>query len=106
MNIKFGVFWKQNLGTIYKDNSITTLGKEADVDLNLSEVSSIHANFKVDGKNQGWYMAALGEVETEDGWMFNCCYIPAKEVTPEGGSGRSKSGTLGQGEGIHVKEAS
>ena len=51
MNIKFGVFWKQNLGTIYKDNSITTLGKEADVDLNLSEVSSIHANFKVDGKN-------------------------------------------------------
>ena len=33
MNIKFGVFWKQNLGTIYKDNSITTLGKEADVDL-------------------------------------------------------------------------
>ena len=64
MNIKFGVFWKQNLGTIYKDNSITTLGKEADVDLNLSEVSSIHANFKVDGKN---YTSIVYIVDIEKG---------------------------------------
>ena len=64
MNIKFGVFWKQNLGTIYKDNSITTLGKEADVDLNLSEVSSIHANFKVDGKN---YTSIVYMVDIEKG---------------------------------------
>ena len=78
MNIKFGVFWKQNLGTIYKDNSITTLGKEADVDLNLSEVSSIHANFKVDGKN---YTSIVYIVDIEKGLIR----IPfTREVLPIG----------------------
>ena len=59
--------------------------------------------FKVAGKNQGWYMAALGGVETEDGWMFNCCYIPAKEVTPEGGSGSGESEKQPEKEPVKVE---
>ena len=47
MNISFDVFFKKNIGTIYKDNSITTLGKEATVNLDLNEVLRIYTNFKV-----------------------------------------------------------
>lgn len=50
LDIKFGVFFTKSLGTLYKDNSITVLGKEANVDIDLKEVSSIYANYKV-GEN-------------------------------------------------------
>lgn len=33
MQIKFDVFWTKNLGTLYKDNSVDTLGKEAKMNL-------------------------------------------------------------------------
>ena len=51
MEIKFNVFWKKNLGTLYKDNSVDILGKEVSIDLDLSQVNSIYANFKVGGKS-------------------------------------------------------
>ena len=35
MQVKFNVFWKKNLGTLYKDNSIDTVGKEANVEVLL-----------------------------------------------------------------------
>ena len=35
MQVKFNVFWKKNLGTLYKDNSIDTIGKEANIDIDL-----------------------------------------------------------------------
>ena len=51
MDIRFGVFWKQNLGSIYKDNSISVLGKEATVNIDLQEVSQMYVNFKVKGES-------------------------------------------------------
>ena len=50
MQVKFDVFWTKNLGTLYKDNSVDTYGKEAKVNLDLEEVLNIYANFKV-GEN-------------------------------------------------------
>ena len=50
MQIKFDVFWTKSLGTLYKDNSVDTYGKEANVNLDLEEVLNIYANFKV-GEN-------------------------------------------------------
>lgn len=50
MDIRFDVFWKRNLGSIYKDNSISVLGKEATVNIDLQEVSQMYVNFKVKGK--------------------------------------------------------
>lgn len=50
MNIRFDVFWLENLGTIYKDNSIDVDGIEASVNLNLNEVNYIYVEFKV-GEN-------------------------------------------------------
>lgn len=29
------------------------------------------------GKAQGWYTESVGGITTADGWMFNCCYVPA-----------------------------
>ena len=49
LKINFSTFWKQNLGVIYKDNSVTVLVKEATVELDLNEVHNIHVNFKVNG---------------------------------------------------------
>ena len=50
MQVKFDVFWTKNLGTLYKDNSVDTYGKEANVNVDLKEVLNIYANFKV-GEN-------------------------------------------------------
>lgn len=50
MQIKFDVFWTKSLGTLYKDNSVDTYGKEANINLDLEEVLNIYANFKV-GEN-------------------------------------------------------
>ena len=51
MQIKFGVFWEKDLGTLYKDNSIDTVGKEATVNIDLKQVHNIYANFKVGDKS-------------------------------------------------------
>ena len=47
MQIKFDVFWEKDLGTLYKNNSIDTVGKEATVNIDLKQVHNIYANFKV-----------------------------------------------------------
>ena len=51
MQIKFGVFWEKDLGTLYKDNSIDTVGKEATVNIDLKQVHNIYANFKTGDKS-------------------------------------------------------
>ena len=51
MQVKFNVFWKKNLGTLYKDNSIDTVGKEANIDIDLKQVHNIYATFKVGDKS-------------------------------------------------------
>ena len=51
MQIKFNMFCTKNIGTLYKDNSIDILGKEAVTDLNLKEVNNIYVNFKVGDKS-------------------------------------------------------
>ena len=51
IQIKFGVFWEKDLGTLYKDNSIDTVGKEATVNIDLKQVHNIYANFKVGDKS-------------------------------------------------------
>ena len=51
MEIKFDVFWPKNLGTLYKENSIDTMGKDGFVDLDLNEVYGIIARFKVGGNS-------------------------------------------------------
>ena len=50
IQIKFGVYFDEDLGTLYKDNSVTTLGKRAKVTLDLNDVASINANFLVNGQ--------------------------------------------------------
>ena len=64
MQIKFDVFWKKSLGTLYKDNSITVLGKEANVGLDLNEVYNIYVNFKVEGESFT-YLVEIVDVETK-----------------------------------------
>ena len=51
MQIKFDVFWEKDLGTLYKNNSIDTVGKEATVNIDLKQVHNIYANFKTGDKN-------------------------------------------------------
>ena len=51
MQIKFDVFWNKDLGTFYKDNSIDTLGKEANVNIDLNKVLRIYVNFQIGEKS-------------------------------------------------------
>ena len=64
MEIKFDVFWPKNLGTLYKENSIDTMGKDGFVDLDLNEVYGIIARFKVGGNS---YDDAVQIVDVEKG---------------------------------------
>ena len=63
MQVKFNVFWKKNLGTLYKDNSIDTVGKEANVDIDLKQVHNIYATFKV-GENSFTDLVEIVDIET------------------------------------------
>lgn len=47
MEIKFDVFWKKNLGTLYKDNEVDLDGREAFVNLDLNLVDKLEANYLV-----------------------------------------------------------
>ena len=51
MQVKFDIFWNKNLGTFYKDNSIDTLGKEANVNIDLNKVLRIYVNFQIGEKS-------------------------------------------------------
>ena len=51
MEIKFDVFWNKDLGTFYKDNSIDTLGKEVNANIDLDKVLRIYVNFQVGEKS-------------------------------------------------------
>lgn len=48
MEIKFDVYFKKNLGTLCKDNEVDLDGKEAYINLDLSLVDRLEANYSVD----------------------------------------------------------
>ena len=47
MEIKFDVYFKKNLGTLCKDNEVDLDGKEAYVNIDLSLVDRLEANYSV-----------------------------------------------------------
>lgn len=47
MNINFDVYFQKNIGTLYKDNEIDTQGREAKVNLDLNEVSTLIVTFNI-----------------------------------------------------------
>ena len=47
MEIKFDVYFKKNLGTLCKDNEVDLDGKEAYINLDLSLVDRLEANYSV-----------------------------------------------------------
>ena len=49
MEIKFDVYFKKNLGTLCKDNEVDLDGKEAYINIDLSLVDRLEANYSVGG---------------------------------------------------------
>lgn len=47
MDVKFDVYFKKNLGTIMKNNEVDLDGIEANVNIDLSQVSSLKVNYKL-----------------------------------------------------------
>ena len=47
MEIKFDVYFKKNLGTLYKDNEIDLDGKEACINIDLNLVDRLEVNYSV-----------------------------------------------------------
>ena len=81
MQIKFDVFWTKSLGTLYKDNSVDTYGKEAKVNLGLEEVLNIYANFKV-GENSFTDSIEILDIDN-DGVMEIILELPRYEGAPK-----------------------
>ena len=62
MQIKFDVFLEKDLGVLYKNNSIDTVGKEATVNIDLNQVHNIYANFKT-GDNYFTYLVEIIDID-------------------------------------------
>ena len=50
MEIKFDVYFKKNLGTLFKSNEVDLNGKHAHINLQLALVDRLEVNYNVDGK--------------------------------------------------------
>ena len=50
LDIKFDVFFKKNLGILFKSNSVDLDGEEARVNIDLSKVENLKANYLVNGE--------------------------------------------------------
>ena len=49
MEIKFDVYFKKKLGTLFKNNEVDLNGKHANVNIPLALVDSLEVNYKVNG---------------------------------------------------------
>lgn len=50
LDIKFDIFFKKNLGILFKSNSVDLDGEEARVNIDLSKVETMKANYLVNGE--------------------------------------------------------
>ena len=50
INVKFDVYFKRELGTLFKSNEVDLDGLEATVNLDLNSVESSRINYQINGK--------------------------------------------------------
>lgn len=65
MEIKFDVYFKKNLGTLCKDNEVDLDGKEAYVNIDLSLVNRLEANYSV-GANKYTDEVTIKDIEAKE----------------------------------------
>lgn len=115
MDIRFDVYFKKNLGTLFKSNSIDLDGEEARVNIDLKEVESMKVNYLVKGQK------LTDDVVIKD-IENNLIQVPFKSSTRKSGKiefeivAHMKNGDIkpsqtyiydvaeGIGEGIHIYE--